>query len=77
MHIGPGAFFRAHQAWFTHKAMQIFGGDWGISCVSMHSTSVADALNGQDGLYCLAQLDKNTEYEVIGSINEVLVAGKE
>jgi fructuronate reductase len=77
VHIGPGAFFRAHQSWYTHMAMQLSGGDWGITCVSMRSTGVADALTSQNGLYCLAELDKTTKYEIIGSINEVLVAGKQ
>jgi fructuronate reductase len=77
VHIGPGAFFRAHQAWYTHMAMQNSGGDWAITGVSMRSENVADALNPQQGLYCLAELDAATKYEIIGSINEVLVAPKE
>ncbi|WP_158968972.1 mannitol dehydrogenase family protein [Paraglaciecola sp. L3A3] len=74
VHIGPGAFFRGHQSWYTHRAMQMAGGDWGISCVSMRSTGVSDALNPQDGLYTVAVLDETTSYEVVGSIQEVLVA---
>ena len=77
VHIGPGAFFRAHQAWYTHMAMQASGGDWSITGVSMRSENVADALNPQQGLYCLAELDASTKYEIIGSITEVLVAPKQ
>lgn len=73
VHIGPGAFFRGHQAWYTHQAMSLSGGDWGISCVSMNSTQVADALNPQDGLYTLAVINEQTDYEVISSVQEVLV----
>jgi len=73
VHIGPGAFFRAHQAWYTHKAMELGGGDWGISCISMRSPGVADALVPQNGLYVLAELDRETSYELVGSIQEVLV----
>ncbi|MGJ8680846.1 mannitol dehydrogenase family protein [Paraglaciecola sp.] len=74
VHIGPGAFFRGHQSWYTHTAMQKAGGDWGISCVSMRSPGVAEALNPQDGLYTVAVLDAETSYEVVGSIQEVLIA---
>lgn len=74
VHIGPGAFFRAHQSWYTHQAMQNYGGNWGIAAVSMRSTGVSDALNMQNGLYCLAELDTTTSFQVIGTINEVLVA---
>ncbi|EWH08961.1 mannitol dehydrogenase domain-containing protein [Catenovulum agarivorans DS-2] len=77
VHLGPGAFFRGHQAWYTHKLMQQFGGDWAISCVSMRSAGVSQALNPQDGFYTLAELDKQTAYEVIGSIKEVLVAAQD
>lgn len=74
VHLGPGAFFRGHQAWYTHKAMQQSGGDWAISCVSMRSAGVYDALTPQDGLYTVAVLDADTSFEVVSSINEVLVA---
>ena len=40
VHIGPGAFFRAHQAWYTDLALK-YGGDWGISVVSMRSNDLA------------------------------------
>lgn len=74
VHIGPGAFFRAHQAWYTHQALQQHGGDWCISAVSLRSSGVSDALTEQHGLYCLAELDKETHFEVVGAIKEVLVA---
>lgn len=74
VHIGPGAFFRGHQAWYTHQALQSQGGDWAICAVSMRSTGVSDALSPQNGLYSLAQLDRVNSYQVIGSITEVLIA---
>lgn len=74
VHIGPGAFFRAHQAWYTHQALKRHGGDWCISAVSLRSSGVSDALTEQNGLYCLAELDKDTNFEIVGSIKEVLVA---
>lgn len=74
VHVGPGAFFRGHQAWYTHKAMELAGGDWGVSCVSMRSPDVAQALNPQDGLYTIAVLDRETNFEIVGAVQEVLVA---
>ncbi|WP_440876041.1 mannitol dehydrogenase family protein [Thalassotalea sp. PLHSN55] len=74
VHIGPGAFFRGHQAWYTHRAMELAGGNWSISCISLHSTGVYDALKPQNGLFTLAVLDAKTEFELIGSIQEVLVS---
>jgi len=74
VHLGPGAFFRGHQAWYTHQALQSHGGNWSICAVSMRSAGVSEALTPQDGLYSLAQLDSQNSYQVIGSITEVLVA---
>ena len=73
VHLGPGAFHRAHQAFYFD---QLLAQDprWGICAVSLKSPGVRDALEPQDGLYCLAQLDQETTFRIIGSIVEVLVA---
>lgn len=73
VHFGPGAFHRAHQAFYFD---QLLAKDprWGICAVSLKSPGVRDALQPQDGLYTLAQLDAETTFRVIGSIREVLVA---
>lgn len=73
VHFGPGAFHRAHQAYYFD---QLLAQDprWGICAVSLKSPGVRDALAPQDGLYTLAQLDAETTFRVIGSILEVLVA---
>lgn len=76
VHLGPGAFFRGHQAWYTEQALQ-FGGNWGISAVSMRSADVSQALTPQDGLYTLAVLDAVQNYQVIGSVQEVLIASEQ
>jgi len=76
VHLGPGAFFRGHQAWYTHRALRSHGGDWRICAVSMRSSDVADALQPQNGLYYLAAMEQQTELELIGAIAEVLVAPK-
>ncbi|WP_297512004.1 mannitol dehydrogenase family protein [uncultured Caulobacter sp.] len=73
VHLGPGAFHRAHQAFYFD---QLLAKDprWGICAVSLKSPGVRDALEPQDGLYTLAQLDAETTFRVVGSIVEVLVA---
>jgi len=47
VHIGIGAFHRAHQAVYTHDAMAAEAGDWHIIGVSLRSTEIVDALNAQ------------------------------
>ncbi|HWU15568.1 MAG TPA: mannitol dehydrogenase family protein [Caulobacter sp.] len=73
VHFGPGAFHRAHQAFYFD---QLLAQDprWGLCAVSLKSPGVRDALQPQDGLYTLAQLDAETTFRVVGSILEVLVA---
>ncbi|RZS89858.1 fructuronate reductase [Motilibacter rhizosphaerae] len=51
MHLGIGAFHRAHQAEFTQDAMAASGDtSWGICGVTQRSRSVLDDLEPQDGL---------------------------
>jgi fructuronate reductase len=73
VHFGPGAFHRAHQAYYLDEAL---GSDlrWGICEVALQSTGVRDALAPQDGLYTIAVLDKEPGFRVVGSIYELLVA---
>jgi len=72
VHLGPGAFFRSHQAWFTEQALNLHGGDWGICAVALNSNSVKKQLKPQQGLYSLVELDKNIKTSVIGAVKEVL-----
>lgn len=71
VHFGPGAFFRAHQAFFFDEALAQ-GGNWAICAAALRSTDVRDALRPQDNLYILAELERETRYRVIGSIKETL-----
>ncbi len=67
VHIGPGAFHRAHQAYYTEKALA-YGGDWRIHGVSMRSGTLKKALANQDNLYALCVVDNEPETHVIGAI---------
>ncbi|KQM24492.1 MULTISPECIES: mannitol dehydrogenase family protein [unclassified Sphingomonas] len=75
VHIGPGAFHRAHQAAYVDDILRR-DPRWAISAVALNSTGVADALAPQDGLYTLALLGAETRHRVIGSIVELLTASR-
>jgi len=77
VHLGPGAFHRAHQAVYTENAMNLAGGNWGICGVSLRSATARDVLAKQDNLYTLAILDKEINYQIIGAIKEILVASEQ
>lgn len=51
VHIGLGAFHRAHQAVFTEKAIEKTFGPWGIVAVNLRSPEPVKALQQQEGLY--------------------------
>lgn len=74
VHLGIGAFHRAHQAVYTDD---ILGRDpgWGIVGASLRSAGTRDALEPQDGLYTLAVRSGEGEaLRIVGSIGQVLVA---
>jgi fructuronate reductase len=73
VHFGPGAFHRAHQAWFIEKLLAT-DPRWGICGVSLRTADARDALAPQDGLYTLVTLDGSTSYQVIGAMKRILVA---
>ncbi|WP_372574302.1 mannitol dehydrogenase family protein [Ruegeria jejuensis] len=51
VHIGLGAFHKAHQAVYTDDALAALGGDWRIIGVSLRSEAPAVELVPQNGLY--------------------------
>ncbi|WP_173512481.1 mannitol dehydrogenase family protein [Sinorhizobium psoraleae] len=74
VHLGIGAFHRAHQAAFT-DAVLAQDPAWGICGVSLRSPETRDALAPQDGLYTLRVQDgEGEELQVIGSVVELLCA---
>jgi len=73
VHLGLGAFHRAHQAVFTDTVLASGDLSWGILGAGMVSASMKDALQPQDGLYTLAEKGADGEtLRVIGSIIDVL-----
>jgi fructuronate reductase len=75
VHLGVGAFQRAHQAVYTEGALNAGDLRWGIVGASLRSPAVRDALKPQDNLYALAVRGAEGErLQVIGAIKDVLVA---
>jgi fructuronate reductase len=72
VHLGVGAFHRAHQAVYTEDVIAAAGGGWGICGVTERSAAVVDQLAPQDGLYTLAQRGaRGEQLRVIASIREL------
>ena len=53
VHVGLGAFHRAHQAWYTAHASD--AGEWGIAAFTGRSPLAADQLSAQDGVFTLVE----------------------
>lgn len=74
VHLGIGAFHRAHQAFYTEAVLNQFGGDWGIIGSSLRSASVRDQLVPQDCLYTLVERSGEGEkLQIIGAVLDTLV----
>lgn len=75
VHIGIGAFHRAHQAVFTDSAITNSGGNWRIVGASLRSANVSKQLNPQNGLYTVIERSAGkVSANIIGAIKEVLNA---
>ena len=75
VHLGLGAFHRAHQAILTQRALAMAPGPWAISGASLRGKAVRDALVPQDCLYTLLENDGTVERaSVVGTIREALFA---
>jgi fructuronate reductase len=72
VHIGPGAFHRAHQAYYADTLLHA-DKRWAISALSLKSTTLRAALEPQNGLYTLVELGAAPRARVIGAIRELLV----
>lgn len=69
LHIGLGAFHRAHQAVYNDAALAKEPGDWGIVGVSLRSLDIVRDLRAQDHLYSVVTRSGAGEsVQVVGSI---------
>ena len=75
VHLGLGAFHRAHQAVATEECLDAGATDWGIAAASLRSPATRDALTPQDGLYTLALREGDRQaLRVIGAVGQCFVA---
>lgn len=75
IHLGPGAFHRAHQAVYTDDV--IISGDlrWGTIGASLRAADTRDALLPQDWLYCVAESDQAGEkLRIVNALTQVIAA---
>ncbi|MEZ0169971.1 mannitol dehydrogenase family protein [Microvirga sp. TS319] len=74
VHLGVGAFHRAHQAVYVDDVLAQ-DPHWGIVAASLRSPDTYDALEPQNGLYTLSiRSGEGEALRVIGSIQRVIVA---
>ena len=77
VHLGIGAFHRAHQAVYTEAAIAAGDHRWGILGASLRSPATRDALAPQNGLYTLSVRDGSGEkLQIVGAIRQVMVASE-
>jgi fructuronate reductase len=75
VHLGLGAFHRAHQAVYT-DALLARDPRWGICGVSLKTPRATEGLAAQDGLYTVLWKGGGaTRAQVIGALREVRFAG--
>ncbi|MEK7343578.1 MAG: mannitol dehydrogenase family protein [Pseudomonadota bacterium] len=78
VHLGIGAFHRAHQAAFFDDALNAGDLRWGIVAASLRSPAVRDQMAPQDGLYTMLVRDGAAEQaRIIGAVRQVIVAPEE
>ncbi len=73
VHLGVGAFHRAHQAVYADDRLAAGETDWAVCGASLRSPETAQALRPQDGLYALAVRSAEGEaLRVVGSLRGLL-----
>ena len=78
VHLGLGAFHRAHQAILTQRALEAAPGPWAVCGASLRGAAVRDALRPQDCLYTLIENDGVAERaSVVAAVREALFAPEE
>ena len=72
VHLGLGAFHRAHQAVYTEEAIAAGGGDWGIVGVAPRSATTVAQLKAQDGLFSVTTVSgPGAGTRVVGALSGV------
>ena len=75
VHLGLGAFHRAHQALYTEAALAAGDRRWGIVGVHLRGQRLADALRAQDHLYTVTEQHGDTRHtRLVGAVRAALFA---
>jgi len=75
VHLGLGAFHRAHQALYTEALIERGDLRWGIVGVSLRDPRVASVLAAQDHLYSVTERHgESASTRVVGALRRALVA---
>ena len=75
VHLGLGAFHRAHQAVYTEHTLRAGDYRWGIVGVSLRRADTSEALTPQDHLYAVDVRDGTADsLQVVGALITSLVA---
>ncbi|MFC0681545.1 mannitol dehydrogenase family protein [Lysobacter korlensis] len=70
VHLGLGAFHRAHQAWYTESCTD--GEDWGIAAFTGRSATAALELQAQAGVYTVLERGPVDRLHLVGRISRAL-----
>ncbi|MEL0607251.1 fructuronate reductase [Vibrio echinoideorum] len=74
VHLGFGAFHRAHQALYTNEMLSKTNTDWGICEINLFGGEyLIESLRAQEHLYTVAEKGaESTDVKLIGSVTESL-----
>jgi fructuronate reductase len=75
VHLGLGAFFRAHGALYNEDVLDESGGDWGIVGASLRQPDPRDRLRPQDFLYSAVETGPQAQTaRIVGCLLDAIVA---
>jgi fructuronate reductase len=78
VHLGLGAFHRAHQAWYTQKANDSTGGwGWGIAAFTGRNPEAARILAEQDAVYILVERGPESDVATVIESLSVVADGSD
>lgn len=71
VHLGLGAFVRAHVAWYTEQASD--AADWGIAAFTGRSAALAEQLTAQDCLYTVVVRGPRADsFALVSSLSQAI-----
>ncbi|MEC5321010.1 D-arabinitol 4-dehydrogenase [Brenneria populi subsp. brevivirga] len=78
LHLGAGAFFRAHQAWYLNRLRQQGDNHWHMALSNIRNSSTQKTLQqlkSQNGRYTLETISPQGErrYETIDAVDRILL----